>query len=255
MSDKVHTVAQLREEVRKLIKTRVDAYTEELKQLRQRELAKSEADVCALCGNMETDADCACKLQKSAVTHLPPTVQGDLQAKLEYVESAAGKDPNLSVRDAQKELQERFGSKAYNKAVTDTLREIKSKARKRKKMKLAQSEMPASETKKEELDKCGETAVVAKEEVPAMAPAKKSRIPGAGRPLMKTPKEEVQKNVVPETMTGTPMMAAEEAAPKAGPKAGAVAKLNAVLHRKKAEPAEKSCGSYSKAEESESGSN
>lgn len=239
MSEKVHTVAQVRDEVRSLIKSRVDAYTEELKNLRHRELAKTEAEVCSLCGNME-NSECSCKLEKTAVTHVPPTVQGDLQAKLEYIENKVAKDPSISVRDAQADIKSRFGSKAYNKAVTDTLRQIKTKARKRKKMALAQSEMPASETAKEQ-----ESAVVAKEEMALAtpAPSKKSRIPGAGRPLMKTPAH-TEKNVIPETMTGTPMAEAEMPETK-GSKTGSVAKLNAVLHRKQTGSTEKNCGSYS----------
>lgn len=244
MSEKVHTVAQVRDEVKSLIKSRVDAYTEELKNLRHRELAKTESEVCALCGNME-NSDCSCKLEKTAVTHVPPTVQGDLQAKLEYIENKVSKDPSISVRDAQEDIKNRFGSKAYNKAVTDTLRSIKTKARKRKKMSLAQSEMPANEAKKEELDKCGEMMPVAKEEMAPVTtpPAKKGRIPGAGRPLMKTPAQ-VEKNLVPETMTGMPMAEAEMPESKEA-KTGSVARLNAVLHRKQAGSTEKNCGSYS----------
>lgn len=62
MTDKTYTLPEVKQELAKALKQRVEEFGKEMLALRKKELAKSEA--CLLCGNPDTPAACTC-LKKS----------------------------------------------------------------------------------------------------------------------------------------------------------------------------------------------
>lgn len=62
MTEKTYTLPEVKQELAKALKQRVDEFSREMLALRKKELAKSE--VCLLCGNPDTPAACTC-LKKS----------------------------------------------------------------------------------------------------------------------------------------------------------------------------------------------
>lgn len=87
MSEKTHTPQEVRAELAKVIKSKVEAFADHVKTLRAKELSKSEAkggklskaELCPLCGNPDRPGTCIC-LRKNAVAGYGPNGE-DLSKK------------------------------------------------------------------------------------------------------------------------------------------------------------------------------
>ena len=62
MTDKTYTLPEVKQELAKALRERVNSFSQEMLALRKKELAKSE--VCVLCGNLDKPGACTC-LSKS----------------------------------------------------------------------------------------------------------------------------------------------------------------------------------------------
>ena len=90
MSD--HSIPEIRQAVAETIKARVALFTQELVELRQRELRKSEAvgGLCITCGHEDTVATCTC-LRKSEGCKTCKTELCKCMTKAELTDSQAAK--------------------------------------------------------------------------------------------------------------------------------------------------------------------